>query len=165
MSEPDNSFHRVRMYKIRLSMAMLSRLMAGVWQALDLRAGGSWKVGQMRAGQEHWHSQRVPPFGLTTGRTSLENNIKWRNGLQSRLTNPVMPWLRVVHKWPHIGFGPSSLSRIEAKKACPRKIIAPLGGPLKTWCFFYERPTILDNSIEKTLLFRKTTETSRSFLT
>ena len=52
-------------------MAILSRLMAGVWQALDLRIG-RLKVGQIRAGQEHWHSQTGPPLEPTTGDTNLK---------------------------------------------------------------------------------------------
>ena len=56
---------------MRQAMAMLSRLMAGIWQeAVDLRIG-RLKVGQMRAGHEHWHSQTGPPLEPTTGDTNL----------------------------------------------------------------------------------------------
>ena len=50
--------------------------MAGpvLWLDVEWRTG-KLKVGQTTAGQEHWHSQTVPPFGPEIGETNLESNL------------------------------------------------------------------------------------------
>lgn len=53
-------------------MASLSRYPEG-WHRPELeRRTGKLKVGQTTAGQEHWHSQTVAPFGPDAD-ASLEN--------------------------------------------------------------------------------------------
>ncbi len=58
-------------------MAMLSRtLMADrLWQlAADLSIG-KLKVGQTKAGQEHWHSHMVAPLEPAMGGTNLKQKL------------------------------------------------------------------------------------------